>query len=1383
MNFTVLQKEKKNIKLIEDAKKDQEKTEKEAYDAIKVYIKYAAANKDNLVDNQKKLSNTINTKRDDLMVINAYIKELQENIISKNAEIEGINKQVYLTDDDKIKIDELNKEIRLLNDLKIKEEKKKEELEKKIKKIDENLTTTTQLSNQITQSDNIKEQVKKDAQSNLTKAKNALELLTKINSLNITSIFSGIINTVKDLNLEKYADDAVKTATSLEKEEALKIKEDIKNELRVFNTNSNKRTNQVYFDDIKSKLQPIEKEFKEIIIVLIADLNIISYTVNLNSINDKIISLYDLLTTQPPPPGTPQAPGTQPPPGTPPPPPGTPGTQPPAQPNKEGEGEEGEEEVKVKPIETLYSKIIAGNVNIRENIDNYINEVKNLLNINDELSELSSSVSSPVSSPVSSVSTQSTLASLSLSEDDDILRLAQMTGGNNIDIKYTYELYYSKNTDDLIIELLKILKTSENVIYFLLIINTSLSKLLKDLNKILINFYNNDVLLSYSYDENEIIYYIFLNYIYNNYKSLLEFPNKDIIINIGKGNIRTKENYREIYKKLDIIFKNPEIISKLIIFIKKHIELPKTIKHPEKTKDTEYLLLFIYKYSKKEEKTIKGYDSFLTFIYLNILNKLNNVRINNIKLDNLPTLNLYNFNNLKKNFNFELTSNQEKVCIKLIKNIKLLIALISDRYNYIEHKNIIKSKLTLTLNDEIIDYLNIFGKDAIFKNYKTMPIMDLWTLNKNIKIDIDNLRDLRKLSNEDKIYNILSLAAYIYKDAKEISVEIYCKLVKYYFITRTNKRLNDLVYEMIFNMNSRIDKTDIQRKLIEELSLFKLDLSEIIKFINPVDKKFNINDLLKQINFTDYIKDDISLIIPYLLNFYNNDNNQQYIIQDILCKKLLINKKQLLYGGTGEIQKFNKTDDLIDTLLNDDVIKELDKNENKIEAIFKSIKSISDIDLDFINIIKISINNNDIITYTDYLNKFSELSNNLITNCANNSSECMTYKKTLENKKKEVEYYDKNILSKYIDFIEKTDNEIKFLYEPFIFFFDRINDQKEMHENPFIREIYTKYIENDNDNPKYDIDILIKSYKDVFNGYKRMITDIENKLSSVIVKLDEIINKKDKTTGGGENKNKINKVIKMNYINKITSGGNSGLNNYDELNSKIETKNAQKSQKLNDIIRNLKRLRANRIINKNIEKKISAHDFIDKDGANIFEKLIANYDKDVNNKDIPEELTKNFFYNKVKKNNLDPEEELAITLNDKLIFIVLIYCIRLGTLFICYYLINNNLITNINKSLFYYLIYYYVLFVIILLIVNIDTFKLRILFNYMNLHINTTNIWMHALLMGCFIYLIYLLTKNILGDEKPPTELGDHEKIKLKYKLDILTMIIYIFICILIFLI
>ena len=179
---------------------------------------------------------------------------------------------------------------------------------------------------------------------------------------------------------------------------------------------------------------------------------------------------------------------------------------------------------------------------------------------------------------------------------------------------------------------------------------------------------------------------------------------------------------------------------------------------------------------------------------------------------------------------------------------------------------------------------------------------------------------------------------------------------------------------------------------------------------------------------------------------------------------------------------------------------------------------------------------------------------------------------------------------------------------------------------------------------------------------------------------------------------------------------------------------------------------------------------------------MTSYENDLKDKTMPKEIASSLFYNKVKNNNLDPEIELDITLNDKLIFIGLIYCIRFSSLLLCEYLIKQDLITDINKSLFYYLIFYYVIFGILLLLINIDTFKMRILVNYMNLHISTTNIWMHLILMGCFVYLIYLLVVNILGEEKPPTELGDHEKIKLKYKLDLLTIIIYVFICILIIL-
>lgn len=114
----------------------------------------------------------------------------------------------------------------------------------------------------------------------------------------------------------------------------------------------------------------------------------------------------------------------------------------------------------------------------------------------------------------------------------------------------------------------------------------------------------------------------------------------------------------------------------------------------------------------------------------------------------------------------------------------------------------------------------------------------------------------------------------------------------------------------------------------------------------------------------------------------------------------------------------------------------------------------------------------------------------------------------------------------------------------------------------------------------------------------------------------------------------------------------------------------------------------------------------------------------------------------------------------------------------CYYYIDSDTITDIKISIYYYLIVYVFTFIITIIIINFDTFKLRILLNYMNLHINTTGILTHILLVSLFVYLIYLLVNNVIGFEQPPTQLTENQKIKLKYKLDVLTLIIYIFVCI-----
>jgi hypothetical protein len=221
---------------------------------------------------------------------------------------------------------------------------------------------------------------------------------------------------------------------------------------------------------------------------------------------------------------------------------------------------------------------------------------------------------------------------------------------------------------------------------------------------------------------------------------------------------------------------------------------------------------------------------------LNILNKFSN------KIPTLPTLNLYNFSYLKKPYyNFELSSYQNQLSIKLMKDIKILIAIISNRYKYIEHRKEINPEFIFTINDEILDYLNIFGNDELFRDYKTMSIMDLHTLNKNLIID--NIIELKETNKQDNIiFNILLLSSYIFKDDNKISTDVYCKLVKQYFLIKNSKLLNDLTYGMIFLMNKRINKSDIQKKLIKELSSFNIDLSDITIFskyakYNPKTKK------------------------------------------------------------------------------------------------------------------------------------------------------------------------------------------------------------------------------------------------------------------------------------------------------------------------------------------------------------------------------------------------------------------------------------------------------------------------------------------------------------------------------------------------------------------
>jgi hypothetical protein len=167
----------------------------------------------------------------------------------------------------------------------------------------------------------------------------------------------------------------------------------------------------------------------------------------------------------------------------------------------------------------------------------------------------------------------------------------------------------------------------------------------------------------------------------------------------------------------------------------------------------------------------------------------------------------------------------------------------------------------------------------------------------------------------------------------------------------------------------------------------------------------------------------------------------------------------------------------------------------------------------------------------------------------------------------------------------------------------------------------------------YDINEYFKDYKEALAEFKSNIDDITNatngKLPNLIKNLDEIIisnkqQQKYKPGGGG--------IIN---IKKKEGGATDKLNAEVELKkiqalqAKLDGRIQEREKKLDNISKNFKKLKGNRKIDGNVEMKLASSNLFDKDGNNIFERLIQSYENDVNDKTIPDEIAKNLFYNKV----------------------------------------------------------------------------------------------------------------------------------------------------------
>ena len=213
----------------------------------------------------------------------------------------------------------------------------------------------------------------------------------------------------------------------------------------------------------------------------------------------------------------------------------------------------------------------------------------------------------------------------------------------------------------------------------------------------------------------------------------------------------------------------------------------------------------------------------------------------------------------------------------------------------------------------------------------------------------------------------------------------------------------------------------------------------------------------------------------------------------------------------------------------------------------------------------------------------------------------------------------------------------------------------------------------------------------------------------------------------------------------------------------------------------------------------------DDDYNSIYNNIWKDYKKEMNkikSKGVTMDSLKqdNRLYERVKENNLDPQDVLKISFQDKVIFICIVLIIRTFAMVLIELLIEYNFVSTLSRGIIVYSVIYLLLLFTSVLIINYDSYKLRILVNYLNVHINSSNIFFHILLFSLFIGLILIIINdddnnlksidNIfnytyvykyiyeIAEKSNPSSnllLSQKEKLKLQYRMDIITMIIFIF--------
>jgi hypothetical protein len=282
------------------------------------------------------------------------------------------------------------------------------------------------------------------------------------------------------------------------------------------------------------------------------------------------------------------------------------------------------------------------------------------------------------------------------------------------------------------------------------------------------------------------------------------------------------------------------------------------------------------------------------------------------------------------------------------------------------------------------------------------------------------------------------------------------------------------------------------------------------------------------------------------------------------------------------------------------------------------------------------------------------------------------------------------------------------------------------------------------------------------NDIKNIITDLKNAINIITD-----LKKRNSVNENVEKAESLKARLNKNLESIITSESEFFKKEKDDID---KSNNAIKGQ-LDSVLTKLKKNARS-----TVSKAVDGSDISSKlTTESLFSRLWKNYLNDLNDENQIIEEAQDKLYRSYKSNNLDPEQALALSQDDKIIFVVIIFVIRQISLAITETMIDYDIIKNLYNALISYVGFYALLIIIIITVVNIDDYKLRIVFNFFNMHINQPGIFGHIfILIGLFV-LIYMLIKQMYKDiDTDKAKLTEIEKMRLVYRIELMSIFIFV---------